>query len=146
MRRFLATTALIALAAASLFGQARPSDHWVATWTTAVVARPAVLPPAAPNAPAPNPPPVTPDNATLRQIVRTSVAGTRLRVVFANTFGTAPLNIGGASIALHSKDWDIVAASVRTLTVNGASSFRVAAGALMLSDPVDLPVPARTEL
>src|SRR5438105_12656930 len=94
MRRFLSTTAVITLVAVSLFGQARPSDHWVATWTTALVARAAVLPPAAPNAPAPNPPPVTPDNATLRQIVRTSIAGTRARVAFANTFGTAPLTIG----------------------------------------------------
>ena len=146
MRRFLATAAVITLVAVSLFGQAKPSDHWVATWTTALVARPAVLPPPAPNAPAANPPAVTPNQQTLRQIVRTSIAGTRARVAFANTFGTAPLNIGGASIALHDKDWDIVAASLRKLTVNGSPSFRVPAGAVMLSDPVDLTVPARTEL
>ena len=146
MRRVLATFALASLVTASAFAQAKSSDHWVATWTTAVVARPAVLPPPAPNAPAPNPPPVTPNNQTLRQIVRTSIAGTRVRVAFANTFGTAPLAIGGASIALHDRDWDIVAASLRKLTVNGGPSFRVPAGAVMLSDPVDLQVPARAEL
>jgi lysophospholipase L1-like esterase len=118
----------------------------VATWTTALVARPAVLPPAPAAAAALNPPPITPNDQTLRQIVRTSIAGTRARVVFANTFGTAPLNVGAASVALHSKDWDIVASSVRKLTVNGATSFRVAAGAFVLSDPVDLQVPARTNL
>ena len=49
MRRALATAAIITLVTASSFGQAKSSDHWVATWTTAVVARPAVLPaPAAP--------------------------------------------------------------------------------------------------
>src|SRR5438477_7967816 len=32
------------------------------------------------------------------------------------------------------------------LTVNGASSFRIPAGAMLLSDPVDLQIPARTEL
>jgi lysophospholipase L1-like esterase len=121
-------------------------DHWVATWTTAVVARLPVLPPPAPNAPPVNPPPLTPNNQTLRQIVRSSIAGTRARVVFANTFGTAPLTIGGASLALHDKDWDIVTASLRKLTVNGAATFRIPAGAVVLSDPVDLQVPARAEL
>ncbi len=154
MRRFLATAALVTLVAASLFGQAKSSDHWVATWTTAVVARPAVLPPAA--APAAPPagnaaappalPPITPNNQTLRQIVRTSIAGTRARVVFANTFGTAPLNIGGASIALRDKESAIVPASLRKLTVNGSATFRVPAGALVLSDPVDLSIAARSDL
>src|SRR5436190_3372668 len=97
MRELLATAAVVTLVTASPFAQAKSSDHWVATWATAVVARPAVLPaPAAPAvAPAANPagpaappalPPVTPNNQTLRQIVRTSIAGTRARVVFANTF------------------------------------------------------------
>src|SRR6476619_1661131 len=157
MRRALATAAIITLVTASPFGQAKSSDHWVATWTTAVVARPAVLP--APAAPAPAPvanpaapagppplPPVTPNNQTLRQIVRTSIAGTRARVVFANTFGTAPLNIGGASIALRDKESAIVPASVRKLAVNGSTTFRVPAGALVLSDPVDLSIPARSDL
>ena len=95
MRRALATAAIITLVTASPFGQAKSSDHWDATWTTAVVTLPAVLPapaapavpshePAAPAAP-PTLPPVTPNNQTLRQIVRTSIAGTRARVVFANT-------------------------------------------------------------
>jgi lysophospholipase L1-like esterase len=146
MRRIPATVALLTFVATSAFAQAKSPDHWVATWTTALVARPAVLPAPAPNAPPVNPPAVTPNNQTLRQIVRTSIAGTRARVVFANTFGATPLNIGGASIALHDKDWDIVASSLRKLTVNGSTSFRVPAGALMLSDPVDLQVPDRAEL
>jgi lysophospholipase L1-like esterase len=157
MRRALATAAIITLVTASPFGQAKSSDHWVATWTTAVVARPAVLPaPAAPAvAPVANPaapaappalPPVTPNNQTLRQIVRTSIAGTRARVVFANTFGTAPLNIGGASIALRDKESAIVPASLRKLTVNGSATFRVPAAAVVLSDPVDLSIPARSDL
>jgi lysophospholipase L1-like esterase len=142
----LATAVLVSCVAVSTFAQRATADHWVATWTTAVVARPALLPPPAPNAPPVNPPPLTPNNQTLRQIVRSSIAGTRARVVFANTFGTAPVNIGGASLALHDKDWNIVTASLRKLTVNGAATFRIPAGAVVLSDPVDLQVPARTEL
>jgi lysophospholipase L1-like esterase len=153
MRRALVTAALVTLVAASPFGQARSADHWVATWTTAVVARPAVLPPPAvpaapppPNAPPPGPPPITPNNQTLREIVRTSVGGTRARVMFSNTFGTTAVNIGGASIALRDKESAIVAASARKLTVNGSPAFRIPAGAVVLSDAVDLQVPARADL
>ncbi|HEY3161212.1 MAG TPA: SGNH/GDSL hydrolase family protein [Vicinamibacterales bacterium] len=152
-RRALATAALVTLVMATPFGQARSTGHWVATWTTAVVARPAVLPPAAapaapppPNAPAPGPPPITPNNQTLREIVHTSVGGTRARVVFANTFGTSAMNIGGASIALRDRDSAIVPASLRKLTVNGSQAFRIPAGATVLTDAVDLPVPARADL
>ena len=49
-----------------------------------------------------------------------SIAGTRARVVFANTYGTSALNVGGASIALRDKDSVIVPASLRKLTVNGS--------------------------
>ena len=146
MRTHLTALGIVAFTASSAFAQTKPVDHWVATWTTALVARPAMLPPPAPNAPPVNPPPITPDNQTLRQIVRTSIGGGRVRVVFANTFGPAPLTIGAASIALHAKDWDVVSSSLHPLTVNASSSFRIPAGAVMLSDPVDLQVPPRTEL
>jgi lysophospholipase L1-like esterase len=160
MRRTLITLGVLALTTSSAPAQTKATDHWVATWATAVVARAPMLPPAAPAAPAPaatagappivqappGPPPITPNNQTLRQIVRTSVAGTRARVVFANTFGTAALNIGGASIALRDKESAIVAASLRKLTVNGSAAFRVPAGGLILSDPVDLSVPAFADL
>ena len=39
-------------------------------------------------------------NQTLRQIVRTSLGGARVRVVLSNAFGTAPLTIGAAHVAL----------------------------------------------
>ena len=146
MRRLLTTVALVIFVTTPGFAQTKPGDHWVATWATALVARPAVLPPPAPNAPPVNPPPITPDDHTLRQIVRTSMAGSRLRVAFANTFGTVPLTVGAAAIALHDKDWDVVPATMRKLTVSGNASFHIPAGALMLSDPVDLQVPARGEL
>jgi len=160
MRRTLITFGVLALTASSAPAQTKATDHWVATWATAVVARAPMLPPAAAPAPAPaatagappivqappGPAPITPSNQTLRQIVRTSVAGTRARVVFANTFGTAALNIGGASIALRDKESAIVAASLRKLTVNGNAAFRVPAGGLILSDPVDLSVPAFADL
>ena len=160
MRRMLMTLGVLAVTVTSALAQTKPTDHWVATWATAVVARAPMLPPAGPPAPAPTatagappivaappgPPPITPNNQTLRQIVRTSVAGTRARVVFANTFGTAALNIGGASIALRDKESAIVASSIRKLTVNGSATFRIPAGGMILSDPVELSIPAFADL
>jgi lysophospholipase L1-like esterase len=160
VRTFTLTLTLLAVSVSSLLAQARAAEHWVPTWTTAVVARaPMQPPPAAPGpAPAatagappivqapPGPPPITPNNQTLRQIVRTSIAGSRARVVFANTFGTAALNVGAASIALRDKESGIVQASVRKLTVNGSPAFRIPPGGVMLSDPVNLTVPAFADL
>ena len=163
MRRAVATVVLGLLVAVVTVGQTRRADHWVATWTTAVVARPSIVTPvAAPAGPPvqgtpaagggggqagpPALPPVTPNNQTLRQIVRSTIAGSRARVVFANTFGTAPLNIGAASIALRDKDSAILPSSARKLTVNGNGGFRVPAGAIIVSDAVELAVPARADL
>ena len=43
-------------------------------------------------------PPVTVNNQTLRQIVRTSIGGNRVRIVLSNAFGTAPVQIGAATV------------------------------------------------
>ena len=111
---------LLTLSAAS-------TEHWVGTWATAVVTRPQAPRPAPVEQPAPpaNPAPGTQpaglpaafslNNQTLREIVHVSVSGSRVRVVLSNEFGTAPLTIGAASIALRDKDAKIAANSSRAL-------------------------------
>ena len=122
--------------------RAQRADHWVGTWATAVVVRPQG-PPAAPAAAAPDgsacapaafgPPPgrggpagggragFTPPaplnfkNQTLRQIVHVSLGGDRLRVVLSNAFGTIPLEVGAAHVALREKDAAIQTKSDRPL-------------------------------
>ena len=84
-----------------------------------------------------------PDAASDRE---KTIAGSRARVVFANTFGTAPISIGAGSIALRDKDSAILPSSVGKLTVNGSGSFKVPAGAIIVSDTVQLSVPARVDL
>lgn len=133
--------------------------HWVGTWATALVERgdpPAGRPPTQTPPPQPSPGAFVPirvlnpglhfNDQTLRQIVRTSVGGDRLRVVFSNVFGTEPLAIGAASIALRREGATVVPASVRELRFGGHTSARIPAGAVLLSDPVELAVPALTEL
>src|SRR5262249_24635683 len=86
------------------------------------------------------------NNQTLRQIVRTSVGGDRLRVVLSNTFGTAPLPIGAARVALRDKGSAIVAKSDRPLTFGGRPAAMIPPGAVIVSDPVSLKVPAVADL
>jgi len=145
--------------------QERRREHWVATWATALVARAQPVAgrgvaPAGPPAPAPPvgtppaggpgaapaagrgrgafPPPTNVSNQTLRQIVHTSIGGTRLRVVLSNAFGTDPVEIGAAAVALRDKDTAIVPASSRPLTFDGNPKGTILPGATLVSDAVDV--------
>ncbi|MGH2614064.1 MAG: SGNH/GDSL hydrolase family protein [Thermomicrobiales bacterium] len=86
------------------------------------------------------------DNQTIRQIVRTTVGGDRVRVRFTNAYGEAPLEIGAARIALRDTEARIDPATDRALSFNGNPGVTIPVGAIVLSDPVELTVPALTEL
>jgi lysophospholipase L1-like esterase len=142
----------LSLSAQTLSAQTS-SMHWVATWAAAQQQPRAAGPPpqAAQNgaaaAPArPAPPPNSFNNQTVRMIARTSLGGTRLRVELSNAFGAMPLTIGAAHIAIRAKDSAIVPGSDRPLAFNGKPSTTIPAGAVMLSDPVDLEVSKLTDL
>jgi lysophospholipase L1-like esterase len=79
-------------------------------------------------------------------IVRSSLGGSRLRVTLSNALGKSPLRIGAVHVALRGRDSAIVATSDRAVTFGGRASLTVQPGALVVSDAVDLTVPALTEL
>jgi lysophospholipase L1-like esterase len=163
------------LTSGHLHAQAGRADHWVGTWATAVVVRPQA-PAATPAATAPEgsvcapavfgpapgrggpggpgggragftpPAPLNFKNQTLRQIVHVSLGGDRVRVVLSNAFGTIPLEVGAAHIALRDKEAAIQTKSGRALTFGGRSSTFIAAGAVAISDPVALTLPAASDL
>jgi lysophospholipase L1-like esterase len=85
-------------------------------------------------------------NQTLRQIAHITLGGSRLRVVLSNTFGTVPLTIGAAQVALRDKDAAIVPQSNRVLTFGGLARTTVPAGAILVSDAVDLVAPDFADL
>jgi hypothetical protein len=78
--------------------------------------------------------------------VHTSIGGHVVRVRLSNAFGTQPLAIGAAHIALRNNGAAIVPASDRTLTFGGAKSANIWAGTPIVSDPVELDVPALGDL
>src|SRR5262245_41581977 len=94
----------IAVAGVLLFGaplsaQNAGPEHWVGTWATAAVATPSQASGQPQNALAGRPPAI--NNQTLRQMVRTSIGGPRVRVVLTNAFGTRALPVGGVHVALR---------------------------------------------
>jgi len=106
--------------------------HWVGTWGASPQSTDAFTVPT----------PASFSGQTVRQIVHTSIGGNRVRVRLTNELGTSDLVIGAAHVALQSSGSSIVAGSDRTLTFGGRTSVTIPKGAPMLSDPVDLPVPA----
>ena len=151
-------TALVARAQGGPGGRGQGPAPQPAAQPTAPAA-PVVTPaapgatPAVPAAPAPPgggrggvAPPVTITNQTIRQIVRVSVGGERLRIVLSNAFGTAPIEIGAAHVALRDRDSAITPSSVKPLTFGGNAAGKILPGATIVSDPVTLSVPAVSDL
>jgi lysophospholipase L1-like esterase len=91
-------------------------------------------------------PPATVNNQTLRQIVHTSIGGSRVRVVLSNAFGTAPIQIGAASVALRDKESAIQAATSKTLLFGGGPTATILAGATLVSDPVEMTLAPLSDL
>jgi len=133
----LATGMAAALAIASLVlttmvaAEHRENGRWVGTWS------------ASPHAAAS---PVQINGQTLRQLVRTTVGGERLRVRFSNAYGTSDVVIGAAHVATSAGGTAILAGSDRTLRFNGSPTITIPAGALVVSDAVTLDAPALGDL
>lgn len=79
-------------------------------------------------------------NQTLRQVVRISLGGERVRVVLSNKYGSRPLRIGAAELALSDNRSKIVPGSNRALTFSGEKQLFIPEGAEVISDPLDLAV------
>jgi len=120
--------------------------HWVNTWVSMPqLTEPHNLPPA----PFTGPDGVLHDS-TLRQTVRVSVGGHRLRLRFSNAFGGTALPITAVTVALPAGGQAGVSAvrpgTTRRVTFHGRPSVTVPVGAQMVSDPLDFPVGARANL
>jgi lysophospholipase L1-like esterase len=91
-------------------------------------------------------PPLNFNNQTIRQTVRVSLGGDRLRVVLSNAFGTQTMTIGAAQVAIRQKDSTLVPNTNRPLTFDGRPTANIASGAIMVSDPVTLTVPSLADV
>jgi len=87
-------------------------------------------------------------DCTIRNIVHTSIGGTALRIHISNVFGTAPLQVTHATVALPSTPGsaDVKPGTLRQVTFGGAAAVTIPAGHAVWSDPVRLAVPASNDL
>jgi len=111
-------------------------DHWVGTWgTSPQLVEPYNLPPA---------PGLT--SNTLRQVVQVSIGGKHLRVRFSNAFGTDPVTIQSAHIALSAGRSAIKTDTDKVLTFQGKPSVTIPAGESIVSDPFDFDLTPLSDL
>ncbi|MEO6806108.1 MAG: SGNH/GDSL hydrolase family protein [Edaphobacter sp.] len=122
---------LLALCLNSNIASAASPDHWVGTW--------AASPYAATNRTDPSgTPQMGSADTTFREIVHVSIGGPTVRIILSNEFGTDPLTIGAANIALSAGHGEIDPASATTLTFGGRPTVTIPPGALAVSDPANL--------
>jgi lysophospholipase L1-like esterase len=83
---------------------------------------------------------------TVRQVVRTSIGGSQLRLRFSNLFGSEPLTIGPVRVARPADGSAVRRGTDRAVTFSGGSTVTIAPGADALSDPVAFRTDALEEL
>src|SRR5215468_158258 len=120
-KRAVFLAVLIAALGAHATGSAR-AQTWVGTWTASPQLPRGVMP-------------ASFSNQTVRQIVRVSIGGSKVRIRLSNEFGSKPVLVGAASVGLAGKGSEIVAGSLRPLTFGGARKIALMPGAPALSDP-----------
>lgn len=147
-RRWPLLLAALLLAGCAARGPERDAPRWLAAWGSAQLEQA----PAAPGSPAAPPPWQAPlSDVSLRQLVRTTVAGDLLRVRISNRFGQQPLVLGAVSVARVAAGSAggrprLEAGSLRPLSFQGRRALTLAPGAEAWSDPVPLALPLPADL
>jgi lysophospholipase L1-like esterase len=111
-------------------------NAWIATWATS------------PQSGSPNPrePLLNIDNQTVRERVRASIGGSHIQLRFSNEFGSSPLLIGAATVAIPKDASTIKEESIGNVTFEGRNSIEIPAGAPMLSDAISFPLAPGAEI
>jgi lysophospholipase L1-like esterase len=115
------------------------SPPWFATWAPSYFAAALPLPDSVDRVP-------TYVNRTLRQIVHTTLGGDRVRIRLTNEYGERPLVIGAAHLAVRDSGAAIKAATDRAITFGGRATVTLRPGAVVVSDALDLKIPALSDL
>ncbi|GAB2739392.1 SGNH/GDSL hydrolase family protein [Streptomyces bullii] len=83
---------------------------------------------------------------TVRQTLRPAGSGEALRIRLSNRYGTAPLEVGGAHLAVRTRGSGIDPATDTTLLFAGLETATVPPGDEIVTDPAEQPVTAGEEL
>ena len=113
-----------------------PRNAWIATWAASPE----------PADPDPNKPLLSIEDQTVRERVRISIGGAQICIRLSNEYGSAPLLIGSATVAMPSDPASVRPGSIQTVTFGGRNAVTIPAGAPVLSDPVAFPVTSGAEI
>ena len=128
------STAGFVLLILSLFSTSHAAiaeDCWIGTWASGQQLTERRNLPPAPGL----------SNNTLRQVIRVTLGGSRLRVQFSNAYGSGPVTINTAHLAVSKGAGAIDPATDKELTFRrGASSITIPAGRAVYSDTLGFDV------
>ncbi|MBD0839366.1 GDSL-type esterase/lipase family protein [Streptomyces sp. TRM68416] len=79
---------------------------------------------------------------SLRQVVRLSAGGGRVRIRLSHAYGTSAVRIAGASLGRAAAGAAVAPGSLTRLTFGGAASAEIPARGQLVSDPAELAVAA----
>lgn len=113
-----------------------PAKKWVGTWSTAPQLVEQRNMPPAPGL----------SNNTLRQVVRVSTGGNKLRVKFSNEFSTSPVTIKKVQVAVSKGGSAIDASTIKELKFDGKGEVTMDAGNAIMSDPFSFDLKPRTDV
>lgn len=127
-----AAVMLVASLASSVAFANEPTkpENWVTTWFASpqpIWTSEFVLPTNIPSALA---------GQTVREVIKVSAGGKRVRLVFSNRYGKTPLVIGEVRIAMSRESSSILTKTERLVTFDGHRSVTVPPGAPVVSDPI----------
>jgi lysophospholipase L1-like esterase len=111
-----------------------PQIVWTGSWAASPMAQP-----------------WTPTNvgdysSTFRNIVHLTLGGSAIRLRISNEYGSTPLALGSVHVALSAGQSGIQLSSDHKVTFGGSETVTIPEGAVIVSDPVALPVAAFADL
>ncbi len=89
--------------------------------------------------------PLALSQSTLRQSLRTSIGGTKVRVRLSNLFGLQPITLRDVHFAKATSDQAILKSSDKALTFKGSNSVTIPAGQEVTSDALTYTTAASTD-
>jgi lysophospholipase L1-like esterase len=112
------------------------ASHWVGTWATAPqLVEVKNMPPA---------PGLT--GNSLRQIVRVSVGGKKIRLKFTNAFSQGPVTMKEVQVAVSAGGSGIDAKTSKVLKFNGRTKVTMSPGSALVSDPIGFTLKPRMDV
>lgn len=125
------------LSAVFLFSMMSHAQNWVGTWASSPMSSsPSIAEGLSLGA----------KDLTIREVVRGSLGGKKVRISLTNEFGKSPLVVSNVHLQRHRAADSITPGSDHAVTFSGNASVTIPAGQFVTSDPINLDLPNTADL